>query len=467
MSSEISFHLADGMDAALSAIDDCLKQMKKCCEPEIPFHVASEMESTIDVAQDCLKQMRKCFELAKTLTRLESYEKKGSKTKVMLILTPYGSKEKFKDRIFNAITTYGDRLEKLKDCIKEVKAMAQKKNYECPQCQGTGTLFKWVYIRERGTPMQRVYRSYPCDSCGETGQVSIDLAVQGSLNVFLERAGELSITMKNFHTSVRDFTTACCSRPDFDKEPKTPAREEGLTYAPKREEVVTEVHEKPKPKKPSWPYPKGYFLELLNLKRVSSSYYRAPNGTPNWWERRANRQYTCSSCRKLIKKGARYIGSRKLRPGMRGPYGYRGTYIKENYHIVCLLRDAQAKIKGNIRNSDSEMSRLAGEITSLRNEVHLRRQQIKNCETLTQQARKNYEDTSFWRRFGKWVSYKYTSWSKGREISRLEREISEIEDREIPRRETRIANLDKRVSNLDARLSEIKGRIQELTRAQE
>ena len=209
MSNEIPSHLADEMKSTLDVTDDCLKQMKKCCELEFPFHIASEIESTIDVTQDCLKQMKKCCELAKKLARLKAYEREGSLTKVMLILTPYGSKDKFKDVIDNAITTFSDRLEKLRDYAEGIKAMVEEKSYKCSHCQGIGTLFKWVYVREKGTPTQRIYRSFRCDDCGGKGHVSITIAVQRSLNAFLERANDLAVAMRNFHKSLHDFTTTC------------------------------------------------------------------------------------------------------------------------------------------------------------------------------------------------------------------------------------------------------------------
>ena len=212
MSGEIPSHLADEMKSTINVTDDCLKQMKECCGLEIPFHVASEMESTIDVTQDCFKQMKKCCELTKKLASLKSYKKEGSLTKVMLILTPYGSEDKFKDVIANSITTFGDRLERLKVYVEGIEAMVEEKSYKCPQCQGIGTLFKWVYVRERGTTTQRIYRSFHCDVCGGNGYVSITIDVRRSLSTFLEKANNVFIAMRNFNKSLNNFTSIYCER---------------------------------------------------------------------------------------------------------------------------------------------------------------------------------------------------------------------------------------------------------------
>ena len=238
-------------------------------------------------------------------------------------------------------------------------------------------------------------------------------------------------------------------------------------YLEGQEEMAREKYEivlkpkRPTPKHPTLAYPKEYFLKLLNLKRTTS-FSPAPDGTPVWWERRANRKYTCSTCKRYIEKGEKYIGRKRLIPGMRGIYGYRGTYVKDYYHIMCLLREAQAQTKESINDMLSEINRLEDEITGFREEATSKGQQIDACQDLIQEAREDYELASFWRRIGKWFSYHYTSWSKSNEISRLEKEMAHIENEEIPERKTRITGLKGRISNRESYLREIETRIQEL-----
>ena len=214
-------------------------------------------------------------------------------------------------------------------------------------------------------------------------------------------------------------------------------------------------------------YPKDYFLNLLNLKRTFHYDSPAPNGTPIWWERRANMQYVCSTCKRMIEKGEKYIGRRKLRPGMRGIYGYRGTYVTDYYHIACLLRNAKAEIEENIRNSHSEINGIEKEITHFNEEMSLKRAQVENCRTIIGQVREDYERGRFWRKIGGWLGFRYTLWSKNSEISRLEKEMAHIGNREIPERETRITSLKGRINNLKHHLNEIGTRIQELVSSQQ
>jgi len=210
-------------------------------------------------------------------------------------------------------------------------------------------------------------------------------------------------------------------------------------------------------------YPQDYFLNLLNLDRSQPPGSPAPDGTPKWWERRAKTQYTCSACQEAIEKGERYIGRRKLHPGMRGIYGYRGTYCTDYYHIICLLRSAKTQIEESIENCGSEIDGIQREISEYRKEASSKKDRIETCRDTIQQAKEDYEHAhGLWRRVGKWFGSSYTSWSRNREISRLREEIGCIENREIPDRQNKIASLTARINNLKNRLSKIEGRMQEL-----
>jgi len=222
------------------------------------------------------------------------------------------------------------------------------------------------------------------------------------------------------------------------------------------------------PKTSTWSkYPKDYFLNLLNLKRTSRYNSHVPDGNSTWWERRANMQYQCSTCKRIIEKSEKYIGRRKLRPGRRGIYGYRGTYITDYYHIVCLLENAKAEIEKNIRNSFSEINGIEKEITDFNEEMSLKKAQVEDCRTIIRQVREDYERGGFWRKIGKWFGFRYTLWSKNSEISRLEKEMVFIGNREIPERKTQIASLKGRINNLKHRLNEIDTRIHELVSSQQ
>lgn len=210
-------------------------------------------------------------------------------------------------------------------------------------------------------------------------------------------------------------------------------------------------------------YPSDYFLNLLNLKQPHFRGRPTRDGAPTWWERRANMQYICSACRKPIEKSERYIGRKKLNPGMRGKYGYRGTYSTDYYHIVCLLRSEETQIKGNIGRANSEICDIQIEIGEHQKTALLKKTSVEACRYKIRQVKEEYEQAQgSWRKMSKWFKSSYTSWVRNREITRLEREIAEIEYREIPDRQNRITNLRARISSLQHRLDEIGVRVNEI-----
>lgn len=478
MPGRAKFHLGAEMESTTCVVKNCLQQMKNCCKLEIPFHPATEMESALDVIEDCLEQMKDCCKLAERVEKLESYKKKRNTTKTMLLLIEYGSEDDFANNVKSAIRKFSGSMKKLKRYVTEIEKMSLAKSTKCPTCKGTGETVRFRVIRERGSQPYSFRQVTPCGNCNGSGQVPIAEELLESVTLFLEKARRLLDIVGKFQQSLSDFTSDSFERMQalereepmkrtslqntLETEPLQ--REETRIDMPTREKIAKIFRKMPKTKF-SWPYPKEYFLNLLNLKRVKSYYSPAPDGTPAWWERRANRQYTCSACRKPIEKGERYIGRKELKPGMRGPYGYRGTYVTDCYHIDCLLESSQAKIEKKIRNAHSRISGLKGEITTLRDKTHSKRLQIENCKTLTHRARRDYQDASLWRKIDKWISYHYLSWSKAREISRLEKQITHIEHREIPDREAEISELKKRINKLESWLSKIKKERGNLLRA--
>lgn len=107
-------------------------------------------------------------------------------------------------------------------------------------------------------------------------------------------------------------------------------------------------------------YPKNYFLVFLGLPSSDNKFihYRRFQGHPIYWERIARKIYKCSLCGQAILKGERYIGCKRLIPGFRGIYGWRGTYVYTYYHISCLLRSEETKLKYELNGLTSQLKRL-------------------------------------------------------------------------------------------------------------
>lgn len=209
-------------------------------------------------------------------------------------------------------------------------------------------------------------------------------------------------------------------------------------------------------------YPPEYFLSLLNLNQ-QKHYGPPPVGAPTWWERKANSIYTCSACKRPIEKGERYLGRKKLHPGQKGIYGYRGTYSTDYYHIVCVLKDARTEVNGNIQRCITGINMNQREIDGFRIEASSNIGQIDNCKRIILQTEDEFKKTKgVFGRIGKWFKNKYNYLVKNREIERLRGRISIIENIEIPRRQRNINDLTMKKADLQLRINQLDDKIREL-----
>jgi len=186
MSDGDSFKSATEIESTVKAIQDILEKISSL-ELNAPFYLSSEIESSVKVIQDCLKLSKKCFELAKKLERLESYEKNGNVTKIMLLLIEYGSANKFRTR-----------LEDVKHYLNKIDTILIAESYKCPQCLGSGRITKTTYIRERGALPQTVLKRIDCDYCNGKGEITIDLETKESLAIFCAQSKRIEEVMHNF-----------------------------------------------------------------------------------------------------------------------------------------------------------------------------------------------------------------------------------------------------------------------------
>jgi len=199
----------------------------------------------------------------------------------------------------------------------------------------------------------------------------------------------------------------------------------------------------------------------------SKSVHVRVEGTPHWWERRANKPYKCSACDKMIISGERYIGRKKFirARGKRGPYGHRGSYVTDFYHIICLLRSTRNGVVREIENAKAGTNGLKHEIDVSKLKITDNKKRIGVCADEKYEARKNCETARWWRKVDRWFSFQITSVARDMEISRLNREIVVIENRQIPERRVEIDNLQRQMETSTVRLKEIESKIQELINA--
>lgn len=217
MPDKIAFPLAGEVESTIGKIKGCLKQMGPCLDLEIPFHLASDMESTTDIIEECLERIAICCELAEKLVRLNSYDEAGSSTKVMLLLTEYGSEGKFRNKIKFAIADLGRKLIGLEGYIREIREKTNAGNYVCPRCQGSGTTSTWAHVRERGSRQQTILRSRPCNSCSGKGLITLAAEVNKASGVFCDHGQNVLSIMLNLHNSLIDLVSSRYTQMGFEK----------------------------------------------------------------------------------------------------------------------------------------------------------------------------------------------------------------------------------------------------------
>jgi uncharacterized protein YprB with RNaseH-like and TPR domain len=245
------------------------------------------------------------------------------------------------------------------------------------------------------------------------------------------------------------------------------SEKESVGYAQEKQARDAYGHSPLRPPKPlSVSYPRGYFLEFLNLEsmyNISRMSIRVKaKGTPHWWERCANKPYKCSACNGIIDSGERYIGRKQLIPGMRGTYGHKGSYVIDFYHIICLLKSTRNDVVREIEKAKARINVLEHDITVSKLKITDNKKRIAVCADEKCEARKNYETVHWWRKVDRWFSFQFTSIARDREVSSLNREIVVIENRQIPERRVEIDNLQRQMETLTVRLKEIESKIQEL-----
>lgn len=187
-----------------SFLENCIKKMSHCCEFEMPFHASSLMLSTIDAAEECIGQIKRCYELETGLLKLKEYERTQDITKIMLILSAYGSKDEFQNAIENARAELDKSLDKFRSYLKELTWLRESKSYSCSRCGGTGILSRLEYQREQGV-VSSVVRTYKCDECKGKGKISLGNKTIESLKIFLDTAQKLLYFLEDCEkTKTRD-----------------------------------------------------------------------------------------------------------------------------------------------------------------------------------------------------------------------------------------------------------------------
>lgn len=192
-------------------VKDELEKLKQFSHHDFPFRVQDMIESTLAVAGDCMQILNYCCDLLEELHRLETYKKQKNKTRIMLLLSRYGSEKSLLNKANSEIATLGRRLQDFDDYVKKIQPnMIEAKGFVCTKCNGRGTVLERTYIRERGSFPQAILKSTPCKTCDGNGIIDFDPEIKEELSKFDSQAVKvLQIFEKHYENVskyVNDYT---------------------------------------------------------------------------------------------------------------------------------------------------------------------------------------------------------------------------------------------------------------------
>ncbi len=106
------------------------------------------------------------------MLNLRKSENEGSKTRVILILSQYGSKEALIDEVRSRWSIITDIKQRLNEMVQAVENIIEKGSIQCRECKGTGKITKVKYVREGGiiTPY---FDAIECQKCQGKGIIKL------------------------------------------------------------------------------------------------------------------------------------------------------------------------------------------------------------------------------------------------------------------------------------------------------
>jgi hypothetical protein len=204
--SKDSSSLSNEITSKLDMAKGTLESMKQKSEADFPFLITSEMESIIDIIENCFDLMKECLGLLEKLEKLNAYNSKSDFTKIMLLLTNYGSEKALLKRAHRHIVALSERLKDLEDNLARTQSdLINSESITCAKCKGTGKLLKRTYIRERGTFPQAVLKSVPCNICNGVGKIRLSSKSREVFSNFSNIAKNISVELKTCHEKLNDF----------------------------------------------------------------------------------------------------------------------------------------------------------------------------------------------------------------------------------------------------------------------
>lgn len=146
--------------------------MKEKLEDSIEQQVRGYIYDMCAISQEYLQKTKECLKILNDFLNLKASEREGSKTRVILILSQYGSKENLEKTVTEYFEKTRDISKKLNQIQEIIKSTIDDGSIQCVDCKGTGRITKMKYIRE-GQMVTPYFDSSECPTCNGAGKVNL------------------------------------------------------------------------------------------------------------------------------------------------------------------------------------------------------------------------------------------------------------------------------------------------------
>jgi hypothetical protein len=148
-----------------------------------------------------LRDLSNYSTLLEDFFKIMEYEKSGAKTKLMLILLKYGSK----DRLKQEMDSIWEKLEGKQEMLNIIVEMENvwEKGITCPYCNGVGWAFKGVKYVEIDDVKEPQPIVEECQGCGGKGVVNIPEELKKELASYMEIAMNTLKLMQTYRQIVQ------------------------------------------------------------------------------------------------------------------------------------------------------------------------------------------------------------------------------------------------------------------------
>lgn len=171
--------------------------MKEKLEDQIEQQIRGYIYDMCAISQEYLQKIKECARSINDFINLKTSEREGLKTRVILILSQYGSKENLENTVNEFFEKIHDISKKLGQIQEIVNGITTDGSIQCADCKGTGRITKLKYLRE-GESVTPFFDSSECPTCEGVGKVRLSEMQKEYLYMAIKLVGVINELGTNF-----------------------------------------------------------------------------------------------------------------------------------------------------------------------------------------------------------------------------------------------------------------------------